>query len=113
MEKNDIDFSYAFDRLFFSAKESANEYNEMRKAIVRHCLECRTLKWRSKYFCSACPFCRWAEKAIERHPEIKSLKWRLCFLGGKLCDLLIFTGSIFCFSYCLILFIKGVYNVFN
>lgn len=88
--------------------DGADEYNKMRAAIIKHCLKCRILKVQSDCICSVCPFYRWMRQALQSHPEINTLRWKIYYLGGTFIDLAVLTSITFVFILGLICFIQFI-----
>ena len=91
--------------------EGADEYHKMRAAIIKHCLKCRILKVRSDCVCSVCPFYRWMRQAIQSHPEINTIRWKIYCLGGTFIDWIMLTSIAFTFILGLIFSIKFIGEV--
>lgn len=88
--------------------EGADEYHKMRTAIIKHCLKCRILKVQSDCICSVCPFYRWMRQALQNHPEINTLRWKIYCLGGTFIDWIMLTSIAFTFILGLIFSIKFI-----
>lgn len=91
--------------------EGANEYLKMQSAILKHCLQCRVLKVRSGFVCSACPFNRWMRQALQSHPERNTLRWKIYCLGGTFIDWIMLASIAFVFILGLIFSIKFIGEV--
>lgn len=88
--------------------EGADEYYKMRAAITKHCLKCCILKVQSDCICSVCPFYRWMRQALQNHPKINTLRWKIYCLGGTFIDWAVLTSMAFTFILCLIYFIQFI-----